>query len=172
MGLCPQQILVRTLIAALQKVGDDPCFDADQVQLSGLDSEQATVRYVDTDDQTHDLTCDCIAGCDGFHDVSRQNIPQTAQTALTATRHGYGVAWLNVLAEMPLRIVMAMSDAGFAAQFPRGPLSRFHLQCAVTDAEAAAGRRGLNERICSHRYAGDLGVIRSHPVDRRRASDP
>jgi p-hydroxybenzoate 3-monooxygenase len=133
MRLCPQQVLVRTLIAALQQVGGDLRFDAAQVELSGLDSEQPMVRYVDADGQPHELACDFIAGCDGFHGVSRQSIPREV---LTATEHDYGVAWLNVLAEVPPRIVMAMSDAGFAAQFPRGPLSRFYLQCAVTDTAA------------------------------------
>ncbi|MYM84974.1 4-hydroxybenzoate 3-monooxygenase [Duganella sp. FT50W] len=133
MRLCPQQVLVRTLVGAFKEACGDLRFESSNVQLSGLDTDKPVVRYIDKSGAARELTCDFVAGCDGFHGVSRRSIPESM---LTATSRDYGVAWLNVLADVPPRIVMAMSDSGFAAQFPRGPHSRFYLQCSVNDTEA------------------------------------
>ncbi|MYM83326.1 4-hydroxybenzoate 3-monooxygenase [Duganella sp. FT50W] len=133
MRLCPQQLLVRTLVGAFKEACGDIRFESSDVRLSGLDTGKPVVRYVDESGVPRELTCEFVAGCDGFHGVSRKSIPESV---LTATSRDYGVAWLNVLADVPPRIVMAMSNSGFAAQFPRGPHSRFYLQCSVNDTEA------------------------------------
>jgi p-hydroxybenzoate 3-monooxygenase len=135
--LCPQQVLVRNLIATVLEEGGDLRFDAAEVGLHGLDSDRPRVRYRDTEGEEHVIECRYVAGCDGFHGVSRASLPEGALTA-SSYDHG-GIGWLTVLADtLPYRHpMMAVSDAGFAAQFARGPsASRFYLQCGSEDSAA------------------------------------
>lgn len=129
---CPQQVLVRNLIEAFLRDGGDLRFDAD-VTLDDLDSSQPRVRYRDASGVTTELSCDFVAGCDGYRGISRASIPDGVLTC-HSQEHGY--AWLALLAEVPADppAVMAVHSRGFAAQITRGPTtSRFYLQCPVSD---------------------------------------
>lgn len=131
--LCPQQVLVRNLMAAYTEDGGDLRFEASDVTLHTLNDEKPVVRYRDNEGNTHEITCDFIAGCDGDHGVSRASIPKGV---LSKAEHHYGVSWVVVLTDVPTGRypLMSVSDHGFAAQFPRGrDASRFYLQCAETD---------------------------------------
>ena len=78
-----------------------------------------------------ELTCDFIAGCDGFHGVCRPSIPRGV---LTAYERIYPFAWLGILAEAPPsseELIYCYHDRGFALLSMRSPtLSRLYLQCA------------------------------------------
>ncbi|MFC1401124.1 MULTISPECIES: 4-hydroxybenzoate 3-monooxygenase [Streptacidiphilus] len=134
--MCPQQVLVRNLIELLLEEGVDLRFGAAEVTLHGLTGERPTVRYRDAEGLEHEIACDFVAGCDGFHGAGRAAVPAGAVRVLG---HDYGGAsWLTVLADAPpyRHPLMAVSDRGFAAQFARGPAaSRFYLQCAPGDTE-------------------------------------
>ncbi|HEY6794046.1 MAG TPA: 4-hydroxybenzoate 3-monooxygenase [Kineosporiaceae bacterium] len=126
--LCPQQQLVRRLVATLARTGDLR-FDVTDVSLTGLAGLRPVVRYVDPAGAPHDIECDYIAGCDGQHGVSRASLPPGAITAYTLD---HGIVWLTVLADVPppAHPLLAVSPGGLAAHFSRGPgVSRFYLEC-------------------------------------------
>lgn len=128
----PQQVLVRNLIRIFLRDGGDLRFEAEDVALDGLDTEQPRVRYRDGEG-THTIDCAFVAGADGFHGVSRTAIPEGV---LACHSHEFGYAWLSVLAEVPAdpSAVMAVHSRGFAAQITRGPnASRIYLQCPLGD---------------------------------------
>ncbi|MEJ3750889.1 4-hydroxybenzoate 3-monooxygenase [Actinomycetes bacterium KLBMP 9797] len=127
--LLPQQILVQRLIAAFDADGGDLRTDADGVTPHGLDSERPVVTYRDRHGVAREIACDFVAGCDGFHGVSRRSVPAEALTTYT---YDHGIGWITVLADAPAprHPLMAVSAHGFAAQFPRGPhASRYYLEC-------------------------------------------
>jgi p-hydroxybenzoate 3-monooxygenase len=122
--IVPQQLLVRRLLAAVGEVR----FEALDVALHDLSGDQPRVTYHDPDGTTHSLSCSYIAGCDGFHGVSRRSIPDSA---LTTYEFDHGIGWLTMLSDAPppRYPLMAISAHGYAAQFARGPAaSRFYLQ--------------------------------------------
>lgn len=130
--LVPQQLLVRNLIKLIRGHEGDLRFDAAHVAITGMQTDKPVVSYTDTEGSRHEITCDFVAGCDGYHGVSRTSIPEGV---LTRYAKDYGITWLNILSDAPPKMRMAMSDHGFAAQFGRGPMSRFYLQCDSTDTE-------------------------------------
>jgi p-hydroxybenzoate 3-monooxygenase len=126
--LVPQQLLVRRLVALLVEEGVDLRFDAADVTVHGIDGPQPRVAYRDADGTLCELDCDYVAGCDGFHGVSRGSIPDEA---LTTYAFDHGVSLLTVLADAPppQYALMAISPHGWAAHFSRGPrASRFYLE--------------------------------------------
>jgi p-hydroxybenzoate 3-monooxygenase len=130
---CPQQVLVRNLIAVFLRDGGDLRFEAGDISLEDLDGARPLVRYRDATGSTTAISCDLVAGCDGDRGVSRTAIPAGV---LTRYSHEHGYAWLALLADVPADppAVMAVHSRGFAAQITRGPnASRFYLQCPLTD---------------------------------------
>ena len=125
----PQQLLVRRLLAA----AGDVRFEAREVALHDLTSSRPRVTYTDADGASHEIACSYIAGCDGFHGVSRRSIPSAA---VTTYEFDHGIGWLTLLADAPppRYPLMAISSHGYAAQFARGPAaSRFYLQFFADD---------------------------------------
>ncbi|TYB44975.1 4-hydroxybenzoate 3-monooxygenase [Actinomadura chibensis] len=126
----PQQLLVRRLVSAFLDGGGDLRFDAGEVTPHDVDGARPTVTYRDPAGTVHEIACDYVAGCDGYHGVSRATVPAEAATAYS---FDHGIGWITVLADAPPpRLpLFGISSHGFAAQFPRGPAaSRFYLQCA------------------------------------------
>ncbi|MEV6343097.1 4-hydroxybenzoate 3-monooxygenase [Actinoplanes sp. NPDC051851] len=126
--LVPQQMLVRRMIGTFQDGGGDLRFGARDITLHDLDGARPRVVYRDADGTERELTCDYLAGCDGYHGVSRGSIPDGE---LTTYRFDHRLGWYTVLADSPAPRypLMAISRHGFAAQFARGPhASRFYLQ--------------------------------------------
>jgi len=125
--IVPQQLLVRRLLAAFLAGGGDLRFEAGDVAVHDLTSSPR-VTYTDAAGTTHELACAYVAGCDGFHGVSRRSIPEDELTTYT---FDHGIGWYTVLADAPppRHPLMAIGRHGFAAQFARGPAaSRFYLQ--------------------------------------------
>ncbi|MEV0827186.1 4-hydroxybenzoate 3-monooxygenase [Nonomuraea rubra] len=128
--IVPQQVLVVRLIKAFLEGGGDLRFEAAEVTPHGLDGATPTVTYRDAEGVVHEIECAYVAGCDGFHGVSRASVPEGALTTYT---YDHGVGWLTVLADAPppRHALFGIHPAGFAAQFARGPkASRFYLECA------------------------------------------
>jgi p-hydroxybenzoate 3-monooxygenase len=121
-----QHEVVKDLIAAW----DGPLqFSVSEVALSGLDSATPEISYVDADGVARVLRCDVVAGCDGFHGVSRAAIPAGV---LTVYQRDYPHAWLGILAQAPpssQELIYAHSSRGFALHSMRSPaLTRMYLQ--------------------------------------------
>ena len=124
-----QTEVVKDLIAARLAAGGPLVFEATEVSLHRVESHRPRVRYVVADDE-HELDCDLIAGCDGFHGVSRASVPDGVVT--TYVRE-YPYGWLGILATVAPssdELVYAHHDRGFALLSLRSPeLSRLYLQC-------------------------------------------
>ncbi len=128
----PQHVLVRNLTHAFLAEGGDLRYEALDVSLTDVDTERPTVRYQDADGTTHTITCDFIAGADGFHGVSRSSIPADV---LTEYSYEYGYSWLTVWAAVATNPAgMAIHERGLGGMIPRGAdATRIYLQCPVED---------------------------------------
>jgi len=130
-----QQEVVKDLIAARLAAGGPIEFDAEVTALGGLDTGKPTIRYRQNETE-HTLTCDIVAGCDGFHGVCRPAIPASV---LTAYDHVFSFGWLGILSESPpiKEMTYANHDNGFALCSRRSPkISRHYVQVAA-DEDAA-----------------------------------
>ena len=128
-----QQELVKDLVRARLATGRPLLFEVEGVTLEGLDSERPCIRFRHQG-RAHELRCDFIAGCDGFHGVSRSSVPPGT---LTVYERRYPFAWLGILAEVAPsseELVYAYHDRGFALHSMRSPaLSRLYVQCDPRD---------------------------------------
>lgn len=128
-----QTEVTRDLYAAREKAGGLIDFNVDDVVIHGADSDAPYVTYrVDGEDRR--LDCDFIAGCDGFHGVSRQTIPLDVRREYEKV---YPFGWLGILSETPPvnhELIYANSPRGFALCSMRNEnLSRYYIQCALSD---------------------------------------
>ena len=69
-----QQELVKDLIAARAAAGGTMIFEVSDVELAGLVTAHPSISYV-SEGRRHELVCDLVAGCDGYHGVSRSYLP-------------------------------------------------------------------------------------------------
>jgi p-hydroxybenzoate 3-monooxygenase len=129
----PQQELVADLVRLRLDQGLPIVFEAEDVAPQEIDGDQPTIWYR-VDDREERLECDFIAGCDGFHGVSRDSIPPGVLT-LHDQRLPFG--WLGVIATVPpstTEIIYALHERGFAGHMLRtSTVSRFYLQCDPDD---------------------------------------
>jgi p-hydroxybenzoate 3-monooxygenase len=134
-----QTEVVKDLIAARTADGLPLLFEVDDVTVHDLESDHPAIHY-EHDGERHELRCDVIAGCDGFHGVCRPAIPAGA---LEEHERVYPFAWLGILAEVPPsteELIYARHERGFALHSMRTPeLSRFYLQCDPDDDPDAYG---------------------------------
>jgi p-hydroxybenzoate 3-monooxygenase len=128
-----QHEVVKDLIAARLEKGGAIRFDADEVSLHDITSDEPRVHFLH-DGRTHELRCDFIAGCDGSHGVSRATVPEGDCRTFERT---YPFSWLGILAAVPPslgEVVYAHHDRGFALHSMRGPqVTRLYVQCAPDD---------------------------------------
>ena len=128
-----QTELTRDLYDAAESRGTKIYFNVENVAIEGADSDNPAVNY-ELDGQTYRIECDYIAGCDGFHGVSRQTIPKSVRRDFEKT---YPFGWLGVLSETPPvheELIYSNSARGFALCSMRNAnLSRYYIQCPITD---------------------------------------
>jgi p-hydroxybenzoate 3-monooxygenase len=156
--LCPQQVLVRGLIASFLAGGGDLRFGVDDVAPGDLTADRARVTYTDASGSPVSITARYVAGCDGARGASRASLPAGAVNVYT---FDHEVSWLTILATAtpPPHPLLAVSRHGYAAHFYRGPeASRYYLQCAAPDGPAdwPAERiwRELRARLGDENLAG------------------
>jgi p-hydroxybenzoate 3-monooxygenase len=105
----------------------------DSVSLHDHDTASPKVRYV-KDGKTHEIECDFIAGCDGYHGVSRASVPANA---LKTYEKVYPFGWLGVLADVPPlshELIYANTERGFALCSMRSlTRSRYYVQVPLED---------------------------------------
>jgi p-hydroxybenzoate 3-monooxygenase len=124
-----QTEVVKDLIAARVESGLPLLFEVDDVSVYGIDSDRPRIRYTH-EGAAHELECDVIAGCDGFHGICRPSIPAGV---LRTFEREYPFGWLGILAQVAPSIdelVYAHHERGFALLSLRSPeLSRYYVQC-------------------------------------------
>jgi p-hydroxybenzoate 3-monooxygenase len=125
-----QQEVVKDLIDARLAAGGQILFDVKDVSVHNLDSTAPNIRFR-AGDADASLTCDFIAGCDGFHGICRQAIPAGVLSVFERT---YPFAWLGILAAAPPsheELIYAYHDRGFALFSMRSPeVTRLYVQVA------------------------------------------
>ena len=124
-----QTEVVKDLIAARLDTGLPLLFEVSDVTVHDVDSMRPKVRFSHKGAE-HELECDAIAGCDGYHGVCRPSIPAGV---LRESSREYPFGWLGILAAVPPsndELVYAHSARGFALLSLRNPeLSRLYIQC-------------------------------------------
>ena len=128
-----QQEVVKDLIAARLAAGGDVRFDVSDVRLDKVDSDEPVVSFRHRGEDV-ELHCDFVAGCDGFHGVSRDTIPKSE---LTEYHREYPFGWLGILAAVAPsadEVTYTYTDRGFALMSLRSPqISRLYLQVDPDD---------------------------------------
>ena len=104
-------------------------FSVTDTSVADLETDTPVLRYTSEDGVKYEVSCDAIAGCDGFHGICRPAIPASE---LTVVERGYPYAWLGILADVPPstdELIYAHHRRGFALHSLRGPTtSRLYLQ--------------------------------------------
>ena len=128
-----QTEMTRDLIEAREAAGLTAVFEATNVAPHGFDGTAPWVTW-EKDGLTHRIDCDFIAGCDGYHGVSRRSVPEAA---IKTFERQYPFGWLGVLAEVPpanRELVYANHSSGFALCSMRSlHRSRYYVQCPLDE---------------------------------------
>ena len=128
-----QTEVTRDLMDARAAEGLTTVYDAQNVQVHDFDGQSPRVTY-QKDGQTHELACDFIAGCDGYHGVCRASAPADL---LKTYERVYPFGWLGVLADVPPvshELIYANTERGFALCSMRSATrSRYYVQCPLDD---------------------------------------
>ena len=129
-----QHEVIKDLVKARLEAGAPIEFGVKDVTLQDLDTEAPKVRFRDARGERRDLACDFVAGCDGFHGVSRPTIPSRRRNEFT---RNYPFGWLGVLVEAPPstdELIYAHHERGFALVSTRSPeIQRLYVQCDPED---------------------------------------
>jgi p-hydroxybenzoate 3-monooxygenase len=176
-----QTEVTKDLIGALTAAGANLIFEAGDVAIQGFDRVSPTVRYRRAD-RNEELTCDFIAGCDGYHGVCRQSIPREA---IQSFERIYPFGWLGILADVPPvdhELIYSNHERGFALCSMRSlTRSRYYVQCAADEKVEAWSdarfwdelRRRLPARIADSLITGpsiekSIAPLRSFVVEPMR----
>jgi p-hydroxybenzoate 3-monooxygenase len=128
-----QTEVTRDLMQARTALDLPIVYEARDVVLNGFDGESPEVTYV-KDGVTHTLRCDYIAGCDGYHGVSRASVPEQS---VTCHERVYPFGWLGILADTPPvshELIYTNHARGFALCSMRSPTrTRYYVQCSLED---------------------------------------
>ena len=123
-----QQEITCDMIDVREAAGLPLFFEAKATKITDIVEDKARIYYTHNDEECM-IECDYVAGCDGFHGISRHHIPKTMQKIYT---HEFPFAWFGVLAGAPPacpEVAYAHSEHGFALQSMRGKdISRLYIQ--------------------------------------------
>jgi p-hydroxybenzoate 3-monooxygenase len=128
-----QTEVTKDLIEARLAAGGKLVFEAADVAIADFGGEQPVVRY-HADGKAHELYCDFIAGCDGYHGVCRRSLPDGA---LQTFERVYPFGWLGILADVPPathELIYSNHERGFALCSMRSlTRSRYYVQCGLDE---------------------------------------
>ncbi len=125
-----QTAITEDLYAARDAMGGQVIDEAEDVAIHNVDGDSPFVTFTKSGENNR-IDCEYVAGCDGFHGVSRQTIP--ADTLQTFEKV-YPFGWLGIMSETPPldEIAYANHPRGFALASQRNPmLSRYYIQCEL-----------------------------------------
>jgi p-hydroxybenzoate 3-monooxygenase len=128
-----QTEVTRDLMDARHQAGLTTVYEANSVSVHDFDTKKPRVTY-EKDGVKHEIECDFIAGCDGFHGICRASVPEGAVTNYEKV---YPFGWLGVLADVPPvshELIYANTERGFALCSMRSETrSRYYVQCPLSD---------------------------------------
>jgi p-hydroxybenzoate 3-monooxygenase len=128
-----QAEIQKDLMDAHAAAGTLVVYEAEDVSIHGIAGDTPRLRY-NKGGAAHEIACDFIAGCDGFHGVSRQAIPQEV---LRVYERVYPFGWLGILSDTPPvnhELIYTNHERGFALCTMRSMTrSRYYLQVAADE---------------------------------------
>ena len=128
-----QTEITKDLIEARLEMGGTIIFEADDVTPRGFDTDAPVLSFT-RNGEAHELECDFIAGCDGYHGVCRASFPTGT---INSFERVYPFAWLGVLVEAPPpseELIYCRDTRGFALHSMRSMgVSRSYLQCSPNE---------------------------------------
>ncbi|HWA30678.1 MAG TPA: 4-hydroxybenzoate 3-monooxygenase [Rhizomicrobium sp.] len=143
-----QQEVMKDLYDAAQARGIPVVFEAKDVRLHDIADRPPFVTFAQSGEALR-VDCDFMAGCDGFHGISRGSIP--AEVLRTEERT-YPFAWLGILADVPpagSELIYASHENGFALASMRSRArSRYYLQCAADEDVTAWSDARFWDELC------------------------
>ena len=125
-----QTAITEDLYAARDAMGGTVIDEADDVAIHEVDGDSPYVTFTKNGEMQR-IDCDYVAGCDGFHGISRNTIPRDA---IQTYEKVYPFGWLGIMSETPPldHIIYANHARGFALASQRNPmLSRYYIQCEL-----------------------------------------
>lgn len=128
-----QTEITKDLVDARAASGGMTVYEAEDVAIRGIDTDRPRLTYV-KDGAQHSLDCDFVAGCDGFHGVSRPMIPASV---LKSYERVYPFGWMGILADVPPvspELIYSAHERGFALASMRSMTrSRYYIQCRADE---------------------------------------
>ncbi len=125
-----QHEVIKDLIKLRLAESGQIIFETESLSVHDFTSDNPIIRFR-KDGGEYEVHCDFIAGCDGFHGITRPSIPEGVLKIYERT---YPFAWLGILAEAPPsseELIYAYHERGFALLSMRSPqISRLYVQCA------------------------------------------
>jgi p-hydroxybenzoate 3-monooxygenase len=157
-----QTEIVKDLIAARLADGQWIEFSVSETALSDIDSDRPVLRYRDSAGVAHEVVCDVIAGCDGFHGISAEAAP-----AEQIWERSYPYSWLGIIADVAPstdELIYAHHPEGFALHSVRSPqVSRLYLQVGA-DEEINAWSDDRIWAALQRRFALDGWTLNEGPI--------
>ncbi|MSQ64586.1 MAG: 4-hydroxybenzoate 3-monooxygenase [Betaproteobacteria bacterium] len=152
-----QHEVIRDLVKARFDSGEALLFGVKDISLLDLETQLPKLRFHDEGGALHEIACDYIAGCDGFHGVSRPSIPSRLRKEFVRVSP---FAWFGILVEAPRateELIYAYHEQGFALISTRSPkIQRLYLQCNPGDTTSLWPDTRIWEALHT-RLAGDDG---------------
>jgi len=128
-----QQEVIKDLVARRLADGGQILFEVADVSVHDFSGKSPKIRFLHAGKE-HEILCDFIGGCDGFHGICRPSIPASS---LTAYDREYPFNWVGILSESPPpehELIYSYHDRGFALYTMRSPtLARLYIQCPPDD---------------------------------------
>jgi len=128
-----QTEITRDLMNARRAIDGQLVYEANDVQIHDLKSKQPRLSYK-KEGKNHEIICDFIIGCDGYHGISRKSIPENA---LQTFERDYPFGWLGLLSNtQPVseELIYVNHENGFALCSQRSKtLSRYYIQCELDE---------------------------------------
>jgi p-hydroxybenzoate 3-monooxygenase len=128
-----QTEVTHDLMDARRAFGGTTVYEASDVVLHDFDNPKPSVTWR-KDGAAHRLRCDFIAGCDGYHGVSRKSVPEGS---VATYERVYPFGWLGILADTPPvshELIYSNHERGFALCSMRSPTrTRYYIQCSLDD---------------------------------------
>jgi p-hydroxybenzoate 3-monooxygenase len=126
-----QTEVTKDLMEARTAAGATLVFETGDVSVEGFERNHPIVRYAHQG-RTHELSCDYVVGCDGYHGICRRSVPPAA---IQTFEKVYPFGWLGLLADVPPathELIYSNHARGFALCSMRSPTrSRYYVQCGV-----------------------------------------